>query len=1349
MRNYMTGSLVLALLCCQGIDVRAQSGPSCREINIPVQANDSARFLVQDIVAGAAAVGPMTIQVMNPFNGVMHLEENATAATEIEIPACKYIDKELNVMVTGDGLSCNAKITFKAPLHPRSSGRSIDVLCTDPLVTEGDIDRHPPMARLACQEDKMTTFSSDWIVPYPCDGANDTAKVIYRSYEAKGKDDSRILVIDTITAFKIPAISPENTYCGEKDTAYCTDRPRDFGPYILVEDPPMSGYYRRLYLLHGDGTAKTFDQKCGLNVNVEKQPFPTDCGELAKFTVQIKQTCPGPPILFQDTAVYDFGNEIFPLGEGYWTCTFWHVVLDTTPPTISCGMPVQTLFTESHSCSTQTTLPPIIVTDRCHKVTQVKAMIEGFGSVTYEPQDYNQWVSTQLISLPLSSDSVKVTFEAIDECHNIGVDSCFFVVKDKTPPIAVAEKRVNVTMAGKKAWIQAESFNEHSWDNCDISLILARRIDWKESCVNLCDNVEMVAPLSGDDALWRAVLDSDTTLSEVESHYQETINWLLIDGQACAPIVSEAWHYDLMKHATVECKKVLTEAEFDTIVDDYLNQDLTTDQLEQVKQIGGGWSYEVPISCEDICNPVKVELLVMDYWCNWSKSWSEAWIDDSGIVDIAEEVTPTIEISCRSFNTPRYTLAGNDINLAGLVEAAGMGNQSALDQIDVIFGAYREVWKVDGELVDANKTPIDREVNFIDSTCKCVDSTYTVSAYDSTYGRIVEQEREGRYCFYQDSILTFLDGAIVVSCPDNIYIDRKLTAHIDDCGQGWIKRTWKMWNECKQEDANYTGHTPDTAMKSQTIWIGNNCSLDSGMFVMPEDTAVEVCVLEYDGSGNVVGAADPDSVGRPRFVFDDDCRLVGVGHFDKVLSVLNDTTYCFKIIRTWCFADWCDTGKPAGDDWVFNPDPRATTFKYVQKILVECTCTCMIDCSDLRDTSIACEDVPNDLTTLYPLFNTPNIFHPIETEPCDDFSLDNAITTDTNRCGTGKLTNTWYLIDGFGMRVDSCKEVISLLSDSIVIDRQNKYQGDAEPQNCSDSLVLDPVELTGACPRLGPFTITNDSPFAENNGNDASGNYDVGVHLVNYTITDGCGETLVVTDTVTVIDDVNPLITGFSDSCVFFSEWQTDFDGDPNSPKVKDNLVIAATDNCPNPMVTMLGYTSDSLPSPVDPDTIFFYHRWQAVDMSGLTSGILETVIMVSDVCNVRARTNQISSNNEPSTHMADKAQMTGTQPNNGRLRLTGSPVNVQVASEVELYQNIPNPFSTETIISFVLPTGTEARMSIFDVTGKTLKVIEGYYEKGYHEVKLQKSDVGTRSIVYYRLDTQDFTATRKMVVID
>ena len=87
-------------------------------------------------------------------------------------------------------------------------------------------------------------------------------------------------------------------------------------------------------------------------------------------------------------------------------------------------------------------------------------------------------------------------------------------------------------------------------------------------------------------------------------------------------------------------------------------------------------------------------------------------------------------------------------------------------------------------------------------------------------------------------------------------------------------------------------------------------------------------------------------------------------------------------------------------------------------------------------------------------------------------------------------------------------------------------------------------------------------------------------------------------------------------------------------------------------------------------------------------------------------------------------------------------------ADEFVLYQNSPNPFSVYTDINFNLPENSNATLSIYDLTGKVIKVIKGQYDKGMNTIRIKKSDLNVSGVLYYRLETEGFTATRKMVII-
>ncbi|MBK6620369.1 MAG: T9SS type A sorting domain-containing protein [Saprospirales bacterium] len=86
-------------------------------------------------------------------------------------------------------------------------------------------------------------------------------------------------------------------------------------------------------------------------------------------------------------------------------------------------------------------------------------------------------------------------------------------------------------------------------------------------------------------------------------------------------------------------------------------------------------------------------------------------------------------------------------------------------------------------------------------------------------------------------------------------------------------------------------------------------------------------------------------------------------------------------------------------------------------------------------------------------------------------------------------------------------------------------------------------------------------------------------------------------------------------------------------------------------------------------------------------------------------------------------------------------------ANSFALYQNVPNPFKGATVVGFTLPASSTAKLTVMDISGKVLQVVEGDYSKGYNEVRL--SNIPATGVLYYQLDTPTHSATRKMVILN
>jgi len=88
------------------------------------------------------------------------------------------------------------------------------------------------------------------------------------------------------------------------------------------------------------------------------------------------------------------------------------------------------------------------------------------------------------------------------------------------------------------------------------------------------------------------------------------------------------------------------------------------------------------------------------------------------------------------------------------------------------------------------------------------------------------------------------------------------------------------------------------------------------------------------------------------------------------------------------------------------------------------------------------------------------------------------------------------------------------------------------------------------------------------------------------------------------------------------------------------------------------------------------------------------------------------------------------------------------ITGAFDLFQNNPNPFQNSTTIGFVLPEASTAQLTIVDVQGKEMQVINGRYKAGYNAVTIDWSDL-PKGVFYYRLETTFGTKVQKMMHLE
>src|SRR5690606_911563 len=132
----------------------------------------------------------------------------------IQLYACTYLNQTLKVNFTNAYGACWSYLTFKQSAGPIVPDTTKYLYCLEEEVTDWGLyldrfyshdaygnpapgnGKYGPRydqkeARSPCLGYVKANFVADWVVPYDCILGNDTAKIIYREFEAFDKNGKR------------------------------------------------------------------------------------------------------------------------------------------------------------------------------------------------------------------------------------------------------------------------------------------------------------------------------------------------------------------------------------------------------------------------------------------------------------------------------------------------------------------------------------------------------------------------------------------------------------------------------------------------------------------------------------------------------------------------------------------------------------------------------------------------------------------------------------------------------------------------------------------------------------------------------------------------------------------------------------------------------------------------------------------------------------------------------------------------------------------------------------------------------------------------------------------------------
>lgn len=112
------------------------------------------------------------------------------------------------------------------------------------------------------------------------------------------------------------------------------------------------------------------------------------------------------------------------------------------------------------------------------------------------------------------------------------------------------------------------------------------------------------------------------------------------------------------------------------------------------------------------------------------------------------------------------------------------------------------------------------------------------------------------------------------------------------------------------------------------------------------------------------------------------------------------------------------------------------------------------------------------------------------------------------------------------------------------------------------------------------------------------------------------------------------------------------------------------------------------------------------------------------------------------------------SSPNQDVITIKYSQVNgiTQLGNEIpesfKLEQNYPNPFNPVTNFRIQLPNAGNVKVTVYDITGKEVEIlVNGYLKAGIYNIDFDASGIPSGAY-FYRLTANDFTETKKMILI-
>ena len=88
------------------------------------------------------------------------------------------------------------------------------------------------------------------------------------------------------------------------------------------------------------------------------------------------------------------------------------------------------------------------------------------------------------------------------------------------------------------------------------------------------------------------------------------------------------------------------------------------------------------------------------------------------------------------------------------------------------------------------------------------------------------------------------------------------------------------------------------------------------------------------------------------------------------------------------------------------------------------------------------------------------------------------------------------------------------------------------------------------------------------------------------------------------------------------------------------------------------------------------------------------------------------------------------------------------VPSAYDLEQNYPNPFNPETTIRYQIPEATTVHLAVYDLNGRIIEMLVNEHKQAGSYSVTWSGKAYPSGLYFYRLQTRDFSQTRRMILI-